>query len=180
MATLTFEQDSELKFRVARLRYWSTIATLALLLGVTFGWLAAQQTHSTLFVLAVMTPLVVIAAATVAAVRSLAVIRSARLGRISLTEHGIHAETQDPESKGGAVPWEAVGRLVTVTDWQQRRSGAATVAVLPHGGESWVRSGLRGDFGNALLVVSWLRRADAARLESLVEKGSNPPGPQPS
>jgi hypothetical protein len=169
-APMVFYQDSEARVRVLRLRYWPSIIALGVVLGVTFGGLALAESRWELEVVCLVTPAGVVIAAVLMAARSVRIASRTRLGRVELSDEGVQAQTCDAESLGGYVPWTNVGNVIRLEDWQRRRAGVQTVVLLPAGSVRWSRSGLRGDFGDAIIVVPWLRTHDAIELESAFKR----------
>lgn len=166
-----FAQSKSARLRVIRLRLTSGVLIVSIGLALLFGWLAIVSTSPTLRVVAVAAPTVVIVGVLVLATRGMKAARRAELGRLVLTQGGIHFESHERESLGGSIPWIEGGEvlLADADDWQMRRAGVRTLVVLPPGAPRWVRPGRIGQFGNARLVVSWLTVDDAKRAAAEIE-----------
>jgi hypothetical protein len=166
-----FSQDLSARRRVLALRYWPGVLMLAVLTSVTFGWLASIESSTGLKILGLAVPLTVVPAAIVLTESALRGAKHLAGGSLCLTSQGVQVDASDGGSSGGFAPWSMIGGCVRVDDWQRRRAGVQTVAVLPRGATRWRRSRLAGDFGNALLVLAWLKRTDAAAIEAYLQGG---------
>ena len=174
--TTGFEQDFGARLRVVRLRVRSGLAMVAGLLALSFGalaWLDPDPTYRWVGLGIIGVAMVL---ASLGGLSSLRRARQAAPGRLVLTGAGMQFSANDRESKSGSVRWDAVGGVIAVSDWQYRRLGVVTVAVLPPGQTRWRTSASRGSFGNAVLVVAWLRAADALRVGALVKSHMEPLG----
>lgn len=166
-----FAQSKSARLRVIRLRLTSGVIIVTIGLALLFGWLATVSTSPTLRVVAVAAPTVVVVGVLVLASRGMKAARRTELGRLVLTEGGIHFESHERESLSGSIPWTEGGEvlLADADDWQMRRAGVRTLVVLPPDAARWVRPGRVGQFGNARLVVSWLTVDDAKRAAAEIE-----------
>jgi hypothetical protein len=168
-----FEQDFGARLRVVHLRVRAGLSMVAGVLVLGFGGVSLLESGWTYRLLGLGTIAVVMTLTGLAGLSSLQRARQAEPGRLVLTEVGMRFESNDFDSKSGDLRWAAVGEVVRTADWQLRRQGVVTLAVLPPGQARWRTSGMRGSFGNALLVVSWLRVADAARVVALTRAHVN-------
>jgi len=170
-----FEQDFGARLRIIHLRVRAGLSMVAGVLALGFGGVTLLEPSWTYRLLGLGMIAVVMALTGLAGLSSLQRARQAKPGRLVLTETGMHFESNDFDSKSGDLGWGAVGGVIRIADWPLRRHGVVTLAVLPPGQGGWQTSGMRGNFGNALLVVSWLRAADAARVDALVRAHMDSP-----
>lgn len=170
----TFNQSKDARALVLRLRYTSGIIALAAVAGPLLVWITLAEPQAALRLVAAVTLLAVISLPTVAATLLLKKARATELGSVLLSDEGIQFEAKDIESLGGSVPWSRLGKVIRRDDWQLRRADVQTLVVLPAGKTNWIRSGLKGSFGNAILVASWLPSEDAQRAEFLIRQHGVP------